>query len=137
MKKHPFTFKPVYFMALIMSMALLAYSIQSQAQVNTGKRTITEKRFERKMQKKSAVLLDVRTPEEFQSGHLPGAVNIDVQKDDFEQNIQPLDKNKTYLIYCKSGRRSEKALKMLYDAGFKKAYHLKGGIIAWQGAVEK
>ena len=137
MKKNHFIIRPKYIIAIIMSMAILVFSFPSQAQLNTKKKTISERKFERKMQKKNAVVLDVRTTEEFQAGHLPGAVNIDVQKDDFGQNIQPLDKSKTYLVYCKSGRRSEKALKMLYDAGFKNAYHLKGGITAWQGGTEK
>ena len=100
------------------------------------RKTISGEKFERKMKKKNAVVLDVRTSEEYNAGHIPGAVHIDVLKDDFTQQIQPLDKKKTYLLYCKSGRRSEKALNTLYTNGFKKVYHLEGGFTRWTGAKE-
>ena len=84
------------------------------------------------MHKPSAIILDVRTAEEFNSGHIENARLMDVQKDDFIQQLSSLDKNKTYLIYCRSGKRSEKALNLLTEQGFKKAYHLKGGYLAWK-----
>ena len=88
------------------------------------------------MQRPNAVVIDVRTAEEYAAGHIPGALHMDVQKEDFTSQIQALDKSKTYLLYCKSGRRSEKALNILYNEDYKKAYHLKGGILAWTGAKE-
>ena len=78
-------------------------------------------------------VLDVRTEAEYKEGHLPGALLMDVNKPDFKEKVAQLDKSKTYLIYCKLGRRSEKALKILYNAGYKNTYHLKGGYLAWKG----
>ena len=105
----------------------------AQDTLQVKKRTLSEKKFTRKLHKKDALLLDVRTAAEFKEGHLPGAENIDVQLPDFEDKIANLDKEKTILVYCKSGRRSAKALQILHKAGFKKAYHLKGGYTDWDG----
>ncbi|MCE1177991.1 MAG: rhodanese-like domain-containing protein [Micrococcales bacterium] len=79
-------------------------------------------------------VLDVRTPAEFASGHLPGAVNIDVQAPDFGQRIGTLAKDKPYAVYCRSGNRSGAAVAQMTDAGFTHTYHLDGGIGAWQQA---
>ena len=58
---------------------------------------------------KQNVILDVRTPREFQAGHLPGAVNLDFNASDFETRAALLDKSKTYVVHCASGGRSVKA----------------------------
>jgi phage shock protein E len=65
-----------------------------------------------------AVLLDVRTPEEFASGHLEGAINIDVQSPDFNQKVAELDPSATYLVYCRSGNRSGQAIDRMEGLGF-------------------
>lgn len=80
------------------------------------------------------VVLDVRTPEEFASGHLPGAVNLDIQAPGFTQGLEGLDKAATYAVYCRSGNRSQAALDAMAQAGFADAHHLGGGIGAWQAA---
>lgn len=77
-------------------------------------------------------LVDVRTPEEYAEGHLKGAKLMTL--DSLDKRLGELDKGKPVLIYCRSGRRSAAALKMVKDAGFKDAVHLDGGILAWQGA---
>ena len=80
----------------------------------------------------NVIVLDVRTAEEFAQGHLAGAVNIDVKKDDFEQLAQQqLPSGKTIAVYCRSGRRSAKAAGLLAKLGYD-AVNLKGGILAWQ-----
>ncbi|XVX20785.1 rhodanese-like domain-containing protein [Actinomycetota bacterium] len=79
-------------------------------------------------------VLDVRTPAEFASGHLPDAVNIDVESPDFGQRIGALAKDKPYAVYCRSGNRSGVAVQQMADAGFTHTYHLDGGIGAWQQA---
>lgn len=78
------------------------------------------------------VLLDVRTPEEFQEGNIPNSVNYDFMSDDFESMIRDLDKEKTYYVYCKSGNRSTKASAKLQEAGFKKVINLKDGYSAYK-----
>ena len=79
-------------------------------------------------------VIDVRTPEEMGKGHLPGATNIDYKNDNFKRTISTLDKSKTYLLYCKTGIRSEEAANAMKKAGFTQIYFLKGGIEAWQEA---
>jgi len=79
-------------------------------------------------------LLDVRTPSEFASGHLVGAVNVDVEATDFATKIVALDKTKNYAVYCRSGNRSKVAMTTLQQAGFTKVFDLAGGINAWKSA---
>ena len=83
-----------------------------------------------------AILLDVRTPEEFESGHLPGALNIDIRGYDFHEQIETLDPNTSYFVYCRSGARSTSACKFMESKGFEEVINLQGGILAWEGAVE-
>lgn len=120
-----------YFFALVVAFLLMNFSATVYAQKSKAK-TVSAKKFERKMQRHNVVVLDVRTEEEFAQGHIKDAHLIDVNKEDFAQKIQTLDKEKTYLVYCRSGKRSEKALNLLHNAGFEKAYHLKGGYLEWQ-----
>lgn len=78
------------------------------------------------------VLLDVRTEAEFKAGHLGGAVNLDIQLAGFADAIQKLDKEKNYLVYCRSGGRSARAMNMMKDKGFSSVYNLQGGITKWK-----
>ncbi len=77
-----------------------------------------------------AVLLDVRTPGEFSSGHISGAKNIDFTSSSFGSKIAALDKSKTYFLYCRSGARSGGACNAMAAEGFK-VYNLAGGIGSW------
>lgn len=90
--------------------------------------------FAKKMQEKDVVLLDVRTPEEIAQGKIAGAAELDFRSPDFAAQVDKLDKNKTYLIYCRSGNRSGQACKMMADKGFTSLYNLAGGILAWKEA---
>jgi rhodanese-related sulfurtransferase len=108
-----------------------------QAQDTTGK-AISEVEFSKRMQKRKTIVLDVRTPEEFKDGHIKNALNYNVLDSmSFDKQISQLKKNKKYLIYCKSGKRSGKALFMMQQKGFKNLYHLSGGITAWTKEIEK
>ncbi len=94
--------------------------------------------FEKKIaETKDAILLDVRTPEEYAERHIDNALNIDYNSNDFEKKIKELDKSKPVLVYCLSGGRSGKATKALADNGFKSVYNLDGGILAWANAGKK
>ena len=89
---------------------------------------------------KDIVVLDVRTPEEFKAGHIPGAKNIDFNSDDFSKKLGELDKGKSYLVHCAAGGRSSRALKVLEEQKLGPVYHLNNGFKAWQSAgkpVEK
>jgi len=77
------------------------------------------------------VLLDIRTLAEVEAGHISGAVNLDFYSPTFEQGLEALDRDKTYLIYCRSGNRTGQARSMMLGLGFSKVYDLDGGINAW------
>lgn len=76
-------------------------------------------------------LVDVRTAEEFAAGHLPGAVNIDLQADDFAREVAELDPEATYAVYCRTDNRSGQAVEVMLEQGFTGVYHLDGGIETW------
>ena len=76
-------------------------------------------------------ILDVRTAKEFADGHVAGAVNIDVNQADFAQKIDQLDRSKTYIVYCRSGRRSSKAVSIMAAKGFKNLYNVSDGFVGW------
>ena len=78
----------------------------------------------------NALLLDVRTSDEFKSGSLKGAKNINFLSSGFRTEVQKLDKGKTYFVYCRSGNRSGQACSIMEQLGYT-AYNLSGGIGAW------
>ncbi|WP_373538359.1 rhodanese-like domain-containing protein [Chamaesiphon sp.] len=84
--------------------------------------------------KRSLVILDVRTPQEYANGHLDRAVNVDFYRPEFRQAIDRLERQKTYLIYCHSGVRSSRSIHLMRAMGFKQVYNLEGGIRRWQQA---
>ena len=99
---------------------------------------ITQYEFKKLIKKKNSIVLDVRTSEEYSSGFIRTASNFNVMDSiNFVNAIATLDKNKNYLIYCKSGRRSGKALVMMKDMGFQNVRHLRGGITDWKGKLKK
>lgn len=77
------------------------------------------------------VLLDVRTPAEFEAGCINGAVNINWLSDKFNQQIQGVDKSKKIFVYCKMGGRSLKSQERLVELGFKNVVNLEGGYDAY------
>lgn len=79
-------------------------------------------------------VIDVRTPEEYSSGHVAGAINIDVEGSDFDAGIAALNKSGTYALYCHSGRRSQIAADKMAGTGFTHVTNLKGGIADLQAA---
>jgi rhodanese-related sulfurtransferase len=83
----------------------------------------------------NAVILDVRTPGEFSLGKIPGAINIDITRGDFESIVSTFDKEKIYFVYCRAGNRSIAACSILGSKGLR-SYNLVGGIDKWKGPVE-
>lgn len=83
-----------------------------------------------------AVLLDVRTPAEFAEGHLAGAINMDVMQPDFGLQIESLDPDASYFVYCRSGARSANACLQLAEQGIgNRRVNLLGGVLAWRGEL--
>ena len=81
-----------------------------------------------------AVVLDVRTAEEFAAGHLPNAFNVDFYQADFRERLAGLERDVPYLIYCRSGKRSGQAYELMMELGFSQVNDLSGGITAWRKA---
>jgi rhodanese-related sulfurtransferase len=96
---------------------------------------LNAKQFYEMMQKeKNIIILDVRTPQEYQEGHISNAINIPVQI--LGQQLDKLKnfKDKKILVYCRSGHRSAIASQILDRAGFKNVYNLKGGLFEWKAS---
>jgi len=84
----------------------------------------------------NAVILDVRTEDEWNDGIIPNAINIDIYKGQgFIYAIEELDKSKNYYVYCKAGGRSEQACNIMNQLGFENTYNLIGGMMQWKGEV--
>lgn len=91
--------------------------------------------FQKKMKDlPNAPIIDVRTPDEFKAGHLQNAINMNINDENFSQQISKLDKNKPVLVYCLSGSRSAYAARSMRSVGFKEIYDLSGGMIKWRAA---
>ena len=87
--------------------------------------------FSKELIKKQIKIIDVRTPKEFNQGHIENAININFKSSNFIKSISKLNKDTSFLIYCQSGNRSGKAAKIFDSIGFYKIYDLKGGYINW------
>ena len=92
--------------------------------------------FARELSKTEVQLVDVRTPEEYAEGHIPGAVNMNVQDAAFDQQLATLDKTRPVALYCRSGRRSKLAATRAAKVGYK-VTELNGGILSWKGDLEQ
>lgn len=103
----------------------------ASAQDSTIVQVIDPEVYELQIEKEEVQLVDVRTPEEFNEGHIEGAENIDFLADGFLPNFEKFDKSKPLYIYCRSGNRSGKAAAKLSEMGFSKIIDLKGGYKAW------
>ncbi|MCX5793659.1 MAG: rhodanese-like domain-containing protein [Elusimicrobia bacterium] len=86
------------------------------------------------LEQEKPVLLDIRTPDEYAQGHLKDSTVIDFYAPDFAEKLGKLDKSAKYLIYCRTGRRSGKALETMQQLGFTQAHDIEGGITAWTAA---
>ena len=110
---------------------VIAFSSCSKGQGN--KVSLDPKEFKAKIEStKDAIILDVRTPEEYSGGHLQNATNIDWNLESAEATLKALDPSKTYFVYCLSGGRSSSAASFLRTNGFKEVYELSGGMMKWR-----
>lgn len=102
----------------------------------SGYVSVDAKQFAEAIRDPKMQIVDARTPQEFKEGHIPGAVNIDINSKDFIRQTESLDKTRPVAVYCRSGRRSKIAAKELTVNGFE-VTELDGGIITWEGEIEK
>lgn len=82
------------------------------------------------------VILDVRTPEEFDADHVEGAINVDFRDEEFASALAKLDRDTPYLLYCRSGNRSGQALDLMQTQGFQNVAHMNEGFIGWQANAD-
>lgn len=86
-------------------------------------------------QEVAPIIIDVRTPEEFDAGRIAGAINVNFRADDFAEQLASLDKDQAYLLHCKSGGRSTKALDVMKAQGFTDIAHMSEGYDGWKAVV--
>lgn len=111
---------------------MLGLSCASKANSNENYTNLNVNQFAKYISEDGIQLIDVRTPEEYNDGHLKDAININIFDTDFlKQATQKLDKNKPVAVYCRSGKRSAEAAEKLASKGYK-VTNLDGGIIAWE-----
>jgi rhodanese-related sulfurtransferase len=114
--------KKIGFIALVILLLAGCGSTSSVNNINTDETS-------KMIGKKNTVLIDCRTQEEFELGHIPGAYLLPL--DQLEKNVGDLDKSKTYVVICRSGNRSTTFTDSLHSKGFKKVYNVQGGMNAW------
>lgn len=139
---------PLLFLFLLGLMACTSKTQQAQEDVQTQKtaqkthttdshqqvatfQNVDVEGFKKLMQQPDVVVLDVRTPQEVAQGAIEGSININLYDPNFDAKLSELDKSKTYLVYCRSGRRSVTASNKMLEKGFTKVYNLLGGYNAW------
>ncbi|MCC9166240.1 rhodanese-like domain-containing protein [Pontibacter harenae] len=102
----------------------LSFSALAQQGTSSAVKTLTPTEFKGQRLSMKTVVLDVRTPEEYNAGHLEGAENSDYRSGQFAKELKELNKKKTYYLYCASGNRSGKAAQLMKEAGFEKVYNI-------------
>ena len=122
---------------LMMILTLAMVSCSSSEEKSKSKKSTLQnvdvEKFSQLVKKGNGTILDVRTPEEVQSGKIESAVNINFFDRSFKEQANELDKTKPVYVYCASGGRSGRAMKILGNLGFKEVYNLNGGMGAWKG----
>ena len=123
-------FVVAYLTVLLLSVVVAHFYVQSQ-QKSYGDITVEQAKslIEQNIWLK---IVDVRLDTEFNTSHIPGAINVCAC--DPDNMLRQLDPNDEILVYCRSGLRSAAAMKFLNENGFSKVYNLVGGIIAWENA---
>lgn len=120
---------------LLLLLGIILMGLSCNKKSESKATSLSETEFSEKMNQNPLIpIVDVRTPEEFEKGHLKNAKNIDWNGANFQEQISKLDPEKPVFIYCLSGARSEAAAKKMRTDGFKEVYELKGGIMKWRAA---
>jgi rhodanese-related sulfurtransferase len=117
----------------LLLLATLLFSYQGSAQQSD----ISVEEFQAGTNKANVQILDVRTLDEYNSGHIAGSLLADwTLREEFNRRVTSLDKNRPVYVYCLSGGRSRAAVEQLRKAGFKEVYNLEGGMVAWKKAAK-
>jgi rhodanese-related sulfurtransferase len=136
MRSYKFLFPAI---VILLISFFLPFTTEAQHLADSSKKinVISQKEFKRQMKKDDVVILDVRTPDEFSAGNIPGAVLIDYKDSSFAQQINKLDRNKHYLVYCKAGNRSNKAVQYMLENGFTNVQQLENGFSKWKNQAKE
>ncbi len=125
----------------LVTLLFLAYTFTACSQPTTRPgqmaTNISVLEFNRLIKSKPGQLIDVRTPSEVAKGAIEGSTNMNLFDDNFEAQIDKLDKNKPVYVYCASGGRSGEAMELMEKKGFKEVYNLEGGYTAWKKAADQ
>jgi rhodanese-related sulfurtransferase len=119
------------FLITVLLFTCFFYNCKEQKK-SSNLQLITSGEMEELLNLEDVQLVDVRTPSEFNAGHVPDAQNINFYDENFDQQIETLDKSKPIIVYCKSGGRSAKCASKLVEKGFEKIYDLEGGFSQWK-----
>ncbi|RMG86677.1 MAG: rhodanese-like domain-containing protein [Bacteroidetes bacterium] len=118
--------------AIILLLVFGFLAVRGYGQATGNYTDIDVATFKTKMNDPNVGILDVRTPTETAQGKIPGAIELNVMDSSFVERVRQLDKSKTWLVYCRSGRRSARACGIMSKEGFEHLYNLKGGYNAWK-----
>lgn len=114
------------------SLILTATSVQLVSAQEQQLKHVTAAEFNQIISEGNGQLIDIRTPAEYNMGHIKGAIMIDFYAPTFKSKLSELDKNKPVYIYCRSGNRTSHTVSLLQQLGFKEIINLQRGLIDWQ-----
>lgn len=135
------TFLPLLTCLILMGLSVIACNSSSTTESkenaaessssDPAEHKLDKTTFAADMKKSGAVIIDVRMPQEFEQGHIEGAININFFDPEFKHQLLDLDRDKTYYLYCKNETRSYRSMKFMETNDFKHVYILKGGYEEW------
>lgn len=120
-----------YLLLFVGVISFIAVSCQTKVSENTIEVIVFKEQLNQVVKKQ---ILDVRTPDEWSTGTIEGAIKINYFEDNFKAKLSQLDKSIPVYVYCRSGNRSGKAMKIMLNLGFQKVINLEGGMMAWESA---
>jgi len=121
--------KKVFYLVIPVVLVIIGFNVfNNHSNANSSSSCNLSAKDYVEVEKKDAIIIDVRTPQEFAQGHLENAIQIDIYGRNFKQEMAKLDKNKKYFVYCKTGIRSRNAVNYMVQNGFKQVCNLEGGI---------
>lgn len=122
----------IYLMTILALLMFTTGFAQESTNDEATIKRVDKEAFKSAIESGEYILFDVRTVEEYMDGHIEGAKSLNVLDDQFDKTIANIDKSQKYLIYCKSGGRSQTALQKMKEAGFTHVLELEGGYQNWK-----
>ncbi len=117
---------------IFFSFCLIFFALSCSQEVEGDIKVVSIEEMQALIESDNVQFIDVRTPSEYNNGHIASAQNIDFMSPTFEEDIKVLDKEKPVVLYCEKGGRSAKCAEKMKDLGFKKIYDMQGGFSKWK-----